>query len=90
MKEQAVSSESGEVVVDGGGGGAEDPGDLAVGGAGNGVFEDLDQQFGSFEPIGGTEGLVAEQTAAGLAAVTLDDIGRFVAAEEAEADEGPG
>src|SRR5512145_2018350 len=90
MNQETVSAESGEVVVDGRRGGVEDPGDLAVGGAGDGVLVDLQQEFGTFEPVGGAEGLVAEGASAGSAAVTLDDMGRFAAAEEAEADVGPG
>src|SRR5512145_509429 len=90
MNQETVSAESGEVVVDGRRGGVEDPGDLAVGGARDGVFVDLQQEFGTFEPVGGAEGLVAEGASASSAAVTLDDMGRVAAAEGAEADVGPG
>ena len=90
MNQQTVPAESGEVVVDGRRRGVEDPGDLAVGSAGDGVLVDLQQEFGTFEPVGGAEGLVAEGASAGLAAVTLDDMGRVAAPEEAEADPGPG
>jgi hypothetical protein len=41
MEEDAVSSESFDVEVDGGWGGLEDAGDLAVGGSRDGVFLDL-------------------------------------------------
>ncbi len=41
MEEDTVAAEPGEVVVDGGRSAAEDPGYLTVGGAGDGVFEDL-------------------------------------------------
>ena len=58
MEEQAVSSEPGEVVVDGRRSTAQDAGDLAVGGAGDGVFLDFGEQFGAFEPVSGLEGLV--------------------------------
>ena len=90
MKEQAMAAEAGQVVVDGRGGGVEDAGDLAVGGAGNGVFLDLDEELGAFEPVRGAKGLVGEGASAGLAAVTSDDKGGVAAAEDAEADDRPG
>ena len=40
MEEEAVAAESGEVVVDGAGGAAEESGDLAIGGARDGVLLD--------------------------------------------------
>jgi hypothetical protein len=57
MEEDAVAAESGEVIVDGAGGAAEEAGDLAVSGAGDGVFLDVDEELGSFEPVGSGESL---------------------------------
>ena len=45
MKQQTVAAEPGEVVVDGRWRGVEEPGDLAVGGARDGVLLDLQQEF---------------------------------------------
>jgi hypothetical protein len=90
MEEEAVATESGEEVVDGGGGAAEDPGDLSVGGTADGVLVDVDEELWSFEPVGGGEGLGGEGPAAGPAAESLDGVGRFESGEGAELLEGPG
>lgn len=46
-----MTSESGEMVVDGGRRGTENPRDLAVGSTRSGVFVDLRQEFGPFQPV---------------------------------------
>jgi hypothetical protein len=90
MKEEAVPSEACELIVNCCGAGPEDPRDLAVGSAGNGVFLDLDEEFGFLEPIGDAEGLIGEGASAGFTAVTLDDMRRLASVEAAVADDGPG
>ena len=77
MEEHAVAAEPGEVIVDRGRGAAEDSGDLAVGGAGDGVLLDFDEELGSFEPVGGLEGLCGEGPFAGSAAESLDGVWWF-------------
>jgi hypothetical protein len=90
MEEHAVAAEPCEVIVDGAGGAAEDPGDLAVGRSGDGVLLDIDEELGSFEPVGGGEGLGGEGPAAGSAAESLDGVRWLEAGEGAELLEGPG
>jgi hypothetical protein len=90
MEEHAVAAEPGEVVVDRAGGAAENPGDLAIGRSGDGVLVDLDEELGSFEPVGGGEGLGGEGPLAGLAAESLDGVRWLEAGKCAEFLEGPG
>ena len=85
MEEQAVSAESGEHVVDGAGRTVERSGNLSVGHAAYGEGENPSQQIGSFEPVGGLEGLSGERFAAVQATVSLHLAGLFLAVEEADA-----
>jgi hypothetical protein len=57
VEEEAVASETLDLVLDGGGGDRELAGDLAVCGAGQGPEEQGGEEVGSFEPVGDVKGL---------------------------------
>ena len=90
MEEEAVTAQACKVVVDRAGGAAEDSSDLAVGGAGDGVLVNFDEELGSFEPVGCGKGLRGEGPTAGSAAESLDGVRWFESGEGAELLEGPG
>ena len=75
VEEQAVAAEAAELAVDGRGGDVQIPGDLAVGHAAGGLGQQLREDVGSFEPVGGGEGLGAEGAAAVEAEKPLDTVG---------------
>jgi hypothetical protein len=89
VEQQAVAAEPVGMEQHGLGGGVEGPGDLAQAGARDQAAQHGGEQPGSFEPVGGAEGLLAEATPAVTAAVTLDPEGRRLAVVEAIADDPP-
>jgi hypothetical protein len=71
VQEHAVAAEAGEVSVDGRRRDVEAACDLAVAAAGDGGQEDLREQVGASEPVGGAEGLSTEGASAVEAEVPL-------------------
>jgi hypothetical protein len=57
LEEQAVTAEPLDLAGDGGGGDAELPGDLAIGGAGKSALEEGLEEVRAAQPVGGMEGL---------------------------------
>jgi len=64
LEEEAVSADSLALSLNGGGGDVEGACDLAEAGAGDGAVEDLGEEVGALEPVGGAEGLFTEGDAA--------------------------
>ena len=75
MEEEAVTAESGEDGIDGGGGAFEGSGDLAVGHAVDGEVEDVGGEFGTFLPVGRAECLSGEGDTAVSTLEALDSVG---------------
>jgi hypothetical protein len=57
LEEEAVTAEPLDLAGDGGGGDAELPGDLAVGGASESPMEEERKQIRATQPVGRMEGL---------------------------------
>ncbi len=64
MEEQAVSAEAVADAADGGVGDAPGAGDLTEGGAADELVEDVGQEVGTAQPVGGGEGGGGESSSA--------------------------
>jgi hypothetical protein len=89
VEEKTVSSKARGLARDRLGRHAMLPRDLSERAAANEPMQDGNLQVGSLEPIRRREGLVAEPSTAGVAAITLDPVRGDAASVEADLDETP-